>query len=91
MLADTQLSRLICPELGMDQEISRSLNLEDLKEMGKQAMRENASYLGLDDEFEISVLEEQSFNMVRGFSTIGKNLRLKMQTRPGIIHEWSSQ
>jgi len=91
MLADTQLRRLVCPELGIEEEVSRMLSLEDLKRMGEEAIRKNAAYLGLKDEIEISILEEQSFNMVRGFSTTGKNLRLKIQTRPGIIHEWSPQ
>ena len=91
MLADTQLKRLVCPELGIEEEISRMLSLEDLKRLGEEALRKNAAYLGLKDEIEISILEEQSFNMVRGFSTTGKNMRLKMQTRPGIIHEWSPQ
>jgi N-methylhydantoinase A/oxoprolinase/acetone carboxylase beta subunit len=91
MLADTQLKRLICPELGIEKEVSRSLSIEDLKRMGEDAIKEHAAYLGLSDEIEISILEEQSFNMVRGFSTTGKNMRLKIQTRPGIIQEWSSQ
>ncbi len=91
MLADTQLRRLVCPELGIEEEISSMLSLEDLKRMGEDAIRKNATYLGLEDDIEMSILEEQSFNMVRGFSTTGKNLRLKIQTRPGIIHEWSPQ
>jgi N-methylhydantoinase A len=91
MLADTQLKKLICPELDIEKEVSRSLSIEELKRMGEEAIKEHASYLGLSDEIEISILEEQSFNMVRGFSTTGKNMRLKIQTRPGIIQEWSSQ
>ena len=91
MLADTQLGRLVCPELGIEEEASRMLSIEDLKAFGENAIREHAAYLGLTDEIETTILEEQSFNMVRGFSTTGKNLRLKIQTRPGIIHEWSSQ
>ena len=91
MLADTQLKRLVCPELGIEDEVSSRLSLEDLKRMGEEAIRNNAAYLGLKDEIEISILEEQSFNMVRGFSTTGKNMRLKIQTRPGIIREWSPQ
>ena len=91
MLADTQLGRLVCPELGIDEEISRSLSIEDMKVMGEKAMKDNAEFLGLTGDIEISILEEQSFNMVRGFSTTGRNMRLKLQTKPGIIHEWRSQ
>ncbi|MBN2297539.1 MAG: hydantoinase/oxoprolinase family protein [Deltaproteobacteria bacterium] len=91
MLADTQLGRFVCPELGIDDEISRNLCLEDLKVMGEKAMKDNAEFLGLTGDIEISILEEQSFNMVRGFSTTGKNMRLKLQTKPGIINEWRSR
>jgi hypothetical protein len=44
---------------------------------------------GVGGTVKISVLEEQSFNIVRGFSTAGKNYRLKLQTDPGILSEWS--
>jgi hypothetical protein len=27
--------------------------------------------------------------MIKGFNTTGKNLRAKIQSRPGIINEWS--
>jgi len=91
MLADTQLGRFVCPELGIDDEISHRVCIEDLKVMGENAMKDNAEFLGLSDDIEISILEEQSFNMVRGFSTTGKNMRLKIQTNPGIINEWRSQ
>ncbi|MGC9324242.1 MAG: hydantoinase/oxoprolinase family protein [Desulfomonilia bacterium] len=91
LLADTQLRRLICPELDIEEEIPSRLTLEDLKEIGQRALKENAEFLGLSDSFEVSILEEQSFNMVRGFSTTGKNLRLKLQTRPGILDEWRIQ
>lgn len=91
LMADTQLRRLVCPELGMEQQISPTLTMEELKDIGIKALADRAEFLGLSDSYEISILEELSFNMVRGFSTTGKNLRLKMQTRPGILEDWSVQ
>jgi hypothetical protein len=29
--------------------------------------------------------------MIRGFSTVGRNMRVKIQTIPGILREWSGQ
>ena len=40
----------------------------------------NASYL------ETEVVECLQFNMVRGFYTTGKNMRIKVQVKPGMIH-----
>ena len=31
------------------------------------------------------ITEESSFNMVRGFSTSGKDIRVKAQIKPGLI------
>ena len=40
----------------------------------------NADYL------EMEVLESLEFNMVREFNTTGKNIRIKVQITPGLIH-----
>jgi hypothetical protein len=34
----------------------------------------------------MEVLESLEFNMVRGFTTAGKNIRIKVQITPGLIH-----
>ncbi|HVN71753.1 MAG TPA: hydantoinase/oxoprolinase family protein [Desulfomonilia bacterium] len=91
LLADTQLKRIICPELHMEKEAGQTLSMDELKVLGFDAIRANASLLGLSDDVEFSIIEEQSFNMVRGFSTVGRNMRVKIQTRPGILSEWSRQ
>ena len=38
------------------------------------------------DFLEMEVLEALEFNMVRGFNTTGKNIRVKVQVKPGLIH-----
>ncbi len=91
LLADTQLKRIICPELHLEKEAAQTLSIDELKAFGFDAIRANASLLGLSDDMELSVIEEHCFNMIRGFSTVGRNMRVKIQTRPGILREWSSQ
>ena len=91
LLADTQMRRIICPELHVDKDIPPTLSMEDVKAFGIRALKENAHLLGLSDETEVSIIEEQSFNMVRGFSTVGRNMRVKMQTTPGILPQWRAQ
>ena len=39
------------------------------------------------EDMQTEVLEESQFNMVRGFRTIGKNMRIRMQLKPGLIGE----
>jgi len=89
LLADTQLGRLTCPELDLVMPVDRYCTLEDLKKMGIEALNRNIAVLGLSPNAQFDVVEEHSFNMVRGFSSTGKLLRVKIQTRPGIIREWS--
>ena len=88
LLADTQIKRFICPELDVDMKIPAWYTLNDMISFGNQALRDNARYLGLSDDIETDVIEQQSFNMVDGFNTTGKNLRAKIQSRPGIISGW---
>ncbi|MGD9277867.1 MAG: hydantoinase/oxoprolinase family protein, partial [Desulfobacterales bacterium] len=88
LLADTQIKKLICPELDVDMKIPAWYTLNDMISFGNQALKDNAPYLGLSDDIETDVIEQQSFNMVDGFNTTGKNLRAKIQSRPGIISGW---
>lgn len=87
--ADTQIGTITCPELNLVHDAPRTMGIEDLRAMGFRMIQEHAQDLGLSDGVDAQVIEEQSFNMVRGFSTVGRNLRVKIQTRPGILHEWS--
>ena len=38
-----------------------------------------------EEDLEIEVIESQEFNMVRQFYTTGKNIRVKLQVKPGLI------
>ena len=38
------------------------------------------------DNLETEIVEALQFNMVRGFQSTGKNIRIKVQVKPGLIH-----
>jgi len=88
LIADTYMKKVICPELDIEHGIPSSYTLKDMKDFGLNKLKDYAQYLGIDESSDVDIVEEQSFNMVRGFSTIGKNIRLKLQTRPGILPVW---
>jgi len=50
----------------------------------KKCLRQGAS----PQEVEMETLEELQFNMVRGFYTSGRNIRVKVQVKPGLIPEY---
>ena len=67
-------------EIGFDytrrQAIDSALNLLRQKALQKGANPEH---------LEMDVHEEIQFNMVRGFNSTGKNIRVKVQIKPGLI------
>ena len=38
----------------------------------------------------MELVEAMQFNMIRGFNTIGKNFRIKVQVKPGLIHGYDN-
>jgi len=86
ILADTEKREIIICEEGYVQSIPHSFSLADAVEAGKTALREKAATMGAKPEdIMIEVTESQEFNMVRDFYTTGKNIRVKVQIKPGLI------
>lgn len=85
LLADTERGILSVPEMEIYKEISRNYNLNQGKEDAIKLLTLRISQLE-DKEYSdtIQITEESSFNMVRGFYTSGRNIRVKAQVIPGI-------
>lgn len=59
---------------------------EDAIRIGRERLRERTVGMGAAEaDIEMEVIEEQEFNMVRDFYTAGKNIRVKLQVKPGLI------
>jgi N-methylhydantoinase A/oxoprolinase/acetone carboxylase beta subunit len=90
LFADTEKRTLSIPVLEVFQRISGSYNLEQAKSEARAHLR---SYLadslgvGIEEE-EIDVIEESAMNMVKDFSTVGRDIRVKCQVKPGISPEY---
>ncbi|MDN5346647.1 MAG: hypothetical protein PWP65_211 [Clostridia bacterium] len=84
--ADTEQKVLLVPELGLKETIPASFNLATARGRALNLIRERARQMGAYPEQleEVEITEEQSFNMVRGFWTSGRNIRLKAQIKPGL-------
>lgn len=86
ILADTEKRELIISEEGRVQSIPRSFALADAVEVGKATLREKAAGMGArSEDIIMEVTESQEFNMVRDYYTTGKNIRVKVQIKPGLI------
>lgn len=86
LTADTVQGVLTVPELGLYEKVGKDYNLEMAKKKAVDLLNEHARKLGATEkDIEPEIIEESSFNMVRGFFTSGKNIRVKTQIRPGLI------
>ncbi len=86
ILADTEKRELILSEEGKVQEIPRNFSLADAVDVGKKTLREKAARMGAKaEDIIMEVTESQEFNMIRNFYTTGKNIRVKVQIKPGLI------
>jgi N-methylhydantoinase A/oxoprolinase/acetone carboxylase beta subunit len=86
ILADTEKRELIISEEGTVIKIPRDFTLEDAIRTGEKALRQRAEKLGADQaDIIMEVTEAQEFNMINDFYTTGKNIRAKIQIKPGLI------
>ena len=86
ILADTEKGELVISEEGLIRNIPRHFSLSDAIDTGKAVLREKAVSMGArPEDLAIEVTESQEFNMIRDFCTTGKNIRVKVQIKPGLI------
>ena len=85
LLADTEKGKMLVPSLNIFEKIDSTYNLETAKKDIKTILLNYLNSIGArmnDDRIEI--MEAESFNMVKGFNTTGKNIRVKCQIKPGL-------
>ncbi|MBN1663527.1 MAG: hydantoinase/oxoprolinase family protein [Deltaproteobacteria bacterium] len=86
LLADTERKTLFIPERGMQKSIPATCSMQEVVETGRELLRQAAVGMGADPEdLEMEVVEAQEFNMIKQFYTTGKNMRVKIQVKPGLI------
>ncbi|NLW60585.1 MAG: hydantoinase/oxoprolinase family protein [Firmicutes bacterium] len=85
--ADTMLGKMVVPELDYEAPIDRPFTF-DREAARQEAIRQAVNYakkMGVAvDPDEIEITEEEVFNMVRHFYTVGKNFNLRAQVKPRI-------
>ncbi|CAK9330553.1 hydantoinase/oxoprolinase family protein [Thermoanaerobacter kivui] len=88
VLADTAEGKLSVPEMGIYEKIGRDFTIEKAEQKALEILKEMASVVGASDKkVEGEITEKSSFNMVRGFYTCGKNIRVRAQIKPGLLYE----
>ncbi len=91
ILADTERGIMTISEEGISKKLPPRFSKGDAIEVGRELLKERALRLGArEEDLEIEVIEDQEFNMVRDFYLAGKNIRIKLQVKPGLIAGFST-
>jgi N-methylhydantoinase A len=89
LTADTEAQIMSVAEQGEQLKIPKRFRMDDVVAAGRERLERIARAAGArEQDLEIELTECQSFNVIRGFSTAGKNIRVRLQIKPGLIkHE----
>ncbi|MBS3758169.1 MAG: hydantoinase/oxoprolinase family protein [Desulfobacterales bacterium] len=91
LFADTQKGLVTAPEESFSQTVDLHFTRQDAHQMGTNLLKQKAVRLGAKTEdIETELLEDLEFNIVRGFRLMGKNIRVKQQIKPGLIHDFKN-
>lgn len=87
LFADTARQIAEAPEENFSRRIDYTFDGETAVRQAFDLLKTKAIARGANrDYLEMEVVENLQFNMVRGFNTVGKNIRIKVQVKPGLIH-----
>jgi N-methylhydantoinase A/oxoprolinase/acetone carboxylase beta subunit len=90
--ADTTRKLITAQGEEYSREIPRQFSLEEAREVALELVRKKAVSRGANPIYlKTEILEESQFNMVRGFATIGRNIRVRAQVKPGLIHGYNTK
>lgn len=91
LFADTERGILTSPEEKFKKTVRRDFSRKQAIEKAFDLLKQKALSIGAGNEdIEIELLEDLQFNMVRGFKTTGKNIRIRAQVKPGLIHGYAT-
>lgn len=84
---DTSKGHLIIPELGLIKKVNRTTTLSDARTLALNYLSDLMIEKGHANKDDLEIIFESSFNMVDGFYTQGKNIRITAQVKPGLIYQ----
>jgi N-methylhydantoinase A/oxoprolinase/acetone carboxylase beta subunit len=90
LFADTERGLVNAPEEEYFDKIEEKFGKKEATVIAFELLHKKAVEEGADPtaKLDMELVEEQEFNMVRGFRTTGKNIRVKVQIKPGLIKRY---
>lgn len=91
LIADTELGFALSAEEGFREKIAADFSMTDAVKTSFRLLTEKARKRGADESgLEMEVIESLQFNMVKGFYTSGRNIRVRAQIKPGLVQGYDS-
>lgn len=85
LMADTEEGIMTIAEDGVQTDIPRNFTMVDLVAVGRERLEQIARIAGAQEsDLEIEVADSQTFNVIRNSATTGKNIRVRLQIKPGL-------
>jgi hypothetical protein len=89
LFADTERGIAVAPEEQFYQPVNKDFDRKAAVSLAYELLRSKCLKEGAEEtELEMEVIEDIQFNMVRDFYTTGRNIRVKVQVKPGLIPEF---
>jgi N-methylhydantoinase A len=89
LFADTDRGMAAAPEENFYRPVKNVFGRHEAVELAFELLKAKAIREGADlRDLEMDLVEDLQFNMVRDFYTTGRNIRIKVQIRPGLIHDY---
>jgi hypothetical protein len=88
---DTEQGFAVSVEEGFKEKVASNFSMSDALKMAYDLLLEKAIKRGpVPSDLEMEIIESLQFNMVKGFCTTGRNIRVRVQVKPGLIHGFDS-
>ncbi|HOD16303.1 MAG TPA: hydantoinase/oxoprolinase family protein [Spirochaetota bacterium] len=90
LFADTGRGELLIPNIDVRQKVASGYTLKDAERDVRIHLANHLKGLGLTvSEADTEIIESSSFNMIDGYYSAGKDIRVKCQIKPGVLKRLS--
>lgn len=90
LFADTEKGIRFIPTLGLRDIVQKGYVLDNARKDAVSLLLDHLGSQGVHlRESDVDVLEANSFNMVGEYGTVGRNIRVKCQIRPGVVETFA--
>jgi hypothetical protein len=91
LFADTERQQMFVPSLGYSRTVEERYGLKDAQRDATRLLLNSLREEGVPSREEnVEITHASSFNMVNGSRLVGRNIRVKCQIKPGILHRYKN-